>query len=439
MDKFNSPLSKKFKNYEKDSPGSNWDSFQKKRKESTALGDKFIGFEMNSASAGWAFFEKRKKRKAALVFWFVKLPLMIGMLAVAYFTNLRRQNPMFEKKDKIVNVAKGDSNNAIAFDNSSNNLIARTEKEDIESHSKNRNVKSNRRLRTTNGKEKLNGTLVNRGPEKTPSGLIGQLSESTLDLVSHEDLNSDEFENVTPRIELNLGGRLGFESSLIELDRMGLKLLPNPNNKMEKLDFNPDFTYKLPSLWSLYVKGGVNYTSSKIKARPESKDLTNKYYKKTTESAEIPAIGYDFQIAAQYRYLANVSFKAGLGFSKQRIGGKYNHEIDSVPFVGLRGTIQYLPPNKDSMDEPFVTGKAGYSYTYLNIPLGIVVNKPLNQKWGAIVDFSAELSVLLNAEGSKLNEVYLDEIESFTSNNLRKLNASLNIGPGIMRTVNKDL
>lgn len=385
------PLSNKFSGFEKDTNSAGWDAFSKKASAASALSNKFEGFEKNTSGAEYQEFNNKKKRKAAIVFWLVKVPLMIGLLVVAYYTNLKRENPLINMEsrtsDYIVNKERSiqtveptqESNLAI-----SDNLGTKEQrKEELLSSAKLRTIVSSN----------YKGNKRNKGVSRSNAKDAVLTAESTIPngtesaIGTQEQLGEQEGQKTLGAGNGILGG-LGNQgkvkdrslySDFVSIETIGLNLLTNPFEKRKELDFDPDFIYKKPSQWSLSIKAGANVTTSRIVAKPGSEGVTNKNYKRKTEEAETPAMGYSFELAAEYRYLQNISFKAGLGYSKHSIGGTYVHGLDSVPFVDIDGTIYYLPPNKDSLNG-INRSDAGYTYSYLNIPIGLVYRLPINTK-----------------------------------------------------------
>lgn len=438
-----SPLYNKFKNFERDSSLAGWDAFIQNKSADTALSKKVGDFDMDSKTAGWDSFNKKRKRKAVVAFWAIKFPMIVAMLGFVLFTNTKEKNPFFEN----ISEGKVKKEASILTDHEKENLSVM--ESDWEMENKKQLATKDNVVNSSTDKGEFNPNASkkdvverrgDRGKRKERNNSVIEYKGVKLDL-NEGILTIKPTEHLNPSSEVQTSqNRTGIQLDKYDLSihTMDLSLLENDLDKtISAIDFDPYFIKPSYSPWYFTMHSGVTLTIPKIEGVVGQERKTNKEYVAIRNNAEIPALGYTLALGVEYKYLRNLSFKTGIGLANYRVGGTYNHSVDSVPLVDLDGTIYYLPA--DTMDSKPVNGKAGYQYTFLTVPIGFSRTLPINKNWEGMMDVSAEVSILTNASGNQVDDVFVNEFENFDKENLRKVNANLTLGLGLMRKINSDI
>lgn len=162
--------------------------------------------------------------------------------------------------------------------------------------------------------------------------------------------------------------------------------LPDPKYVFEGIETSdtPTDSKDPLSRFELRIYAGTTYSFGEFDFSSDPLK-TNRSYEQATSNSNKGAFGFDFGAELKYRLHSNLKIGGGIGYRKLQNFATYNYEINEIPVIlSSTGEIQAyipLPQSRKVEQEDF------NSFEFINIPLSLYYERPLNQKW----QFSTEL------------------------------------------------
>ncbi len=175
--------------------------------------------------------------------------------------------------------------------------------------------------------------------------------------------------------------------------------------------------------------------SSGGSAGEKAKQVHKNYF--TTAPGQVrPAGGYNAGIFLQYNIWKGLSLQSGLRYSRSFENVNYNYYNNEIPVIdsATRNILGYIEI-EDTIGTQF-TGRNEYSFA--SIPFLFGYEGKISKRLSLAFRAGGSAMILLNASGKDIRPDDLT-LEDISTENLRKLNWTLNFSPAIYYNFNKSI